>query len=176
MYREKGIIMARKKKRWRTRTSGTPSQVGQHFIIDDESMQSKKARLPPPSIWIRGNPLRRQSEEDKQDDERLKEKRKRLKKLARTYAEKKKHEKYMMGQPIHKEEPKEGLEKFDQEVREEAKELKDGLHDDGVYAVVEIKREFKPISEILRDNRFYRWLDRKTEGYRRKREESHSQT
>ena len=156
----------KKRKRWRTRTTGTAAQRGQHFIIDDESIQSKRTRLPPPSFLvprkksILSNPLRRKSEEEKLEDE----KRKRLKELA----EKKKHEKYMMGQPIHKEEPKEGFEKFDQEIREEAKELKDGLHDDGVYAVVEIKREFKPLSEILRESRFAQWLNRKAEEYKEK--------
>lgn len=169
------------KKKWRRRTHGTPNQIGKAFPLEESSMQSRKARLPKPSIWIRGNPLRLQWK-GKSDEEKLADDRKkRFKELNK----KNEREVRMFGLPVRKSDnqvssidklrfkldPETEFSDGNEELREEIDELKDKLHDDKVYAVVEVKREFKPISERLRENRFFQWLNRKTEGYRRKRQE-----
>ena len=132
------------KKKWRRRTHGTARQIGQAFPVEESSMQSRKANLP----RISEN---RQSRLRRMFDNEEREKEKRLKELA----EKKKHEKHMMGQPIEEyEEPT-----VDEQIRAEAGEVK--------KVVMEINYDTKSnlhrLSDWLRQTRIGRFFERKKE-------------
>jgi hypothetical protein len=136
-------------RRWRTRTRGSPRQIGQHFVVDDESLQAKKSRLPKVEESKQSR-LRRIFSRQFDAEEREKEKqRKRLREL--------KERKQMYGIPI--EEPKQPKLLV---LGDEIVELPDAdqLREEIEPVVEEIKVEFKPLSQILRESRFTQWLNR----------------
>ena len=154
-------------KKWRRRTHGTARQIGKAFVIDDESQQHRKARLPQASFRVPRRTTGRKGVLDrfhKTDEEKQEEqKRKRLKILVEKKERSKEGEdkgKHMMGVPIPEEEEQNVLEELPDEIRAEVTPV-----------IEEVKRDIKSLSEILRESRFAQWLNRKADEYRMKREE-----
>ena len=155
-----------KKRQWRRRVKGTPNQIGKAFPIDDESQNARKNRLP--SLSGSGHPSyqRRKHGIPVEEDKKPNILKRTVKAL--TPKPKKKQEKKMFGQPVIFQSDNEPTEEeaFREEVKEDIKDLKDA----GVVAVIEIKREFKPLSEILKESRITKYLQRKAEERKMKRE------
>jgi len=155
----------KKRKQFRTRTSGTARQVGNVFPIEGSSMQSRKAGLPKYSDDRKNRVSKILREKFEQEE---KNKRKRLKELS----EQKKHGRRMFDVPVpnlEKEEPSEA-ELLDEEIKEDI----DNLHEEGVTAVVFVKKEVAhPLSQALGNNRIVQSIKRRWEGYRDKKQEEY---
>jgi hypothetical protein len=164
--------MPKRKSRWRTRTSGTASQRGQHFIIDDESQQHRKARLPKGgSIMVRSREIRDLKEKYQDDPRKLElieemeeaEKERQLPKKSTTEkiksaiksvrpSEKKTVTKMVGGLPVKQEVEKEqtALEALPTELREDIRPI-----------IEEARRDGHAISNYLLNSRFEHFFERR---------------